>query len=232
MKYAIVSCTQKSDYKQTLLYKSLARLEKDSNFCFLDHLTFFVNNKLGLSQAYNNFWKRDACNVLNDFVVFVHDDIWIDDATFIQKLERAHKNFDIIGIAGGINPVIKAPALWHMMCGGFQGGNLRGFAGHILTEGEKVSITNFGQTPERVTIIDGAFMSVNLRRAEQANWQFNENYTYHHYDISSCLDANKKKLKIGVIPILSYHASPGLKDINDKTFNDNQAKFLMEYASY
>jgi hypothetical protein len=118
------------------------------------------------------------------------------------------------------------------MCGGFQGGNLRGFAGHITPDAQKVSITNFGQTPERVTVIDGAFMSINPKRAKQADWQFNENYTFHHYDLSSCLDANKKKLKIGVVPILTYHSSPGLRDINDKTFTENQAKFLKEYASY
>jgi Glycosyltransferase like family len=231
MTFAIVSCTQRSDYKQTLLYRSLAKLERDSNINFLDRTTFITNNKIGLSEAYNAFWKKEPNNV-NDFIIFAHDDMWIDDATFIQKLDRGHKTYDIIGLAGGVNPIIKSPALWHLMCGGFHGGNLRGFAGHISPDSEKVSITNFGPTPDRVAIVDGAFMSVNIKRAEQVGWQFNENYTFHHYDLSSCLDANKKKLKVGVVPILTYHASPGLLDINDKTFNENQKKFLAEYASY
>jgi|688.fasta_scaffold00081_51 hypothetical protein len=224
---AIVSCTQHSDYKETLLYKSLAKLEKSNSGMFLDKLQFVTKNKTGLSEAYNKFLTKNYSQIL-----FIHDDMWIDDAGFLTKLEEGHKQYDIIGLAGGLNPVIKAPALWHIMCGGFHGNNLRGFAGHYLPDGVTTSITNFGPSPARVAIIDGAFMSVNVNKTKEVKWMFNENYTFHHYDISSCIDANKKKLKIGVVPILSYHNSPGLRDINDKTFVENQSKFLQEYASY
>jgi protein O-GlcNAc transferase len=225
----IASCTQLQDYKQTLLYKSLAKLEQTSNCRLLDKLHFTTNNKTGLSEAYNKFLYH---NPNSDHVLFVHDDMWIDDAGFVTKLEDGHKQYDIIGLAGGVNPIIKEPALWHIMCGGFSGGNLRGFAGHYLPDQKTINITNFGPTPARVAIIDGAFMSVNVKRARDVKWEFNEKYTFHHYDISSCLDANKKKLKIGVVPILTYHNSPGLRDINDKTFTENQSKFLQEYSSY
>ena len=224
---AIVSCTQHSDYKETLLYKSLVKLEKSTNGMFLDKLQFVTKNKTGLSEAYNKFLTKNYSQIL-----FIHDDMWIDDAGFLTKLEEGHKQYDIIGLAGGLNPVIKAPALWHIMCGGFHGNNLRGFAGHYLPDGITTSITNFGPSPARVAIIDGVFISVNVNKTKEVNWMFNENYTFHHYDISSCIDANKKKLKIGVVPILSYHNSPGLRDINDKTFVENQTKFLQEYASY
>ena len=230
MTFGIVSCTQLADYKQTLLYKSLAKLDaqRDSSFTdkFLFKLHFVTQNKSSLSKVYNEFLREPFTHLL-----FVHDDIWIDDAGFLSKLEEGHKKYDIIGVAGGVNPLLKAPALWHIMCGGFQGGNLRGFAGHYLPD-NTTSITNFGPSPARVAVIDGAFMSVNVTKTRQVNWKFNENYTFHHYDLSSCLDANKHKLKLGVIPILTYHNSPGLRDINDKTFNENQAKFLQEYASY
>ena len=224
---AIVSCTQHSDYKQTLLYRSLAKLEEFSNGMFLNKLQFVTQNKTGLSKVYNKFLTKDYSQI-----IFIHDDMWIDDAGFLTKLEEGHNKYDIIGLAGGLNPVIKAPALWHIMCGGFNGNNLRGFAGHYLPDGTTTSITNFGPSPARVAIIDGAFISVNVNKTKKVDWMFNENYTFHHYDISSCIDANKKKLKIGVVPILSYHNSPGLRDINDKTFNENQTKFLQEYASY
>jgi len=228
MTFAIVSCTQLADYKQTLLYKSLAKLEQTNKLTLTSNTHFFTQNKLGLGEAYNKFLQD---NPDYDYVLFVHDDMWIDDAGFIFKLEESHKKYDLIGLAGGLTPILKAPALWHIMCGGFQGGNLRGFAGHYLPDGT-ISITNFGPSPARVALIDGAFMSLNVKRAIEVGWKFNENYTFHHYDLSSCLDANKKKLKLGVVPILTYHNSPGLRDLNDKTFNENQAKFLTEYASY
>jgi hypothetical protein len=229
MTFAIVSCTQLADYKQTLLYKSLAKLERSNNLTLLSNTHFITENKVGLGTAYNKFLLD---NPIYDYALFIHDDMWIDDAGFISKLEEAHKEYDLIGLAGGVRPVLKAPALWHLMCGGFQEGNLRGFAGHYLPDGKTTSITNFGPSPARVAIIDGAFMSLNIKSAIKVNWKFNENYTFHHYDLSSCLDANKKKLKIGVVPILTYHNSPGLRDMNDTTFNENQAKFLKEYASY
>lgn len=227
MTFAIVSCTQLADYKQTLLYKSIAKLERENNLVLTDKIFFFTQNKLGLSEAYNRFLKD---NPIYDYVLFVHDDIWIDDAGFIVKLEEGHRVYDIIGIAGGLNPVLKVPALWHIMCGGFQGGNLRGFAGHYLPDGETTNITNFGPSPSRVALIDGAFMSVNVRKTEKVNWRFNENYTFHHYDLSSCIDANALKLKLGVIPILTYHNSPGLRSLEDETFCKNQKQFLEEYG--
>jgi hypothetical protein len=228
MTFAIVSCTQLADSKQTLLYKSLAKLEKNNNLVLLDKTYFYTQNKRSLSVAYNEFLNE---NIEYDYVLFIHDDMCIDDAGFLSKLEEGHKKYDIIGLAGGINPILKEPALWHIMCGGFQGGNLRGFAGHYTPDGS-INITNFGPSPARVTMIDGAFISINNKTASKAKWKFNENYTFHHYDLSSCLDANKLKLKIGVVPILTYHNSPGLRDLNDKTFCENQVKFLKEYASY
>ena len=229
----IVSCTKLADYKQTLLYKSLAKLEQTSNLLLLNKVKFFTSNKLGLSEAYNKHLYNSPLSVIDDYALFVHDDVWIDDAGFISKLEEAHKTYDIVGIAGGINPVIKEPTLWHLMCGGFSSTNLRGFAGHYLHNSDRrTMITNFGPTPDRVAIIDGVFMSVNIKRAHAVNWKFNENYTYHLYDLSSCLDANKKKLKIGVAPILIYHNSPGLRSLDDETFKANQQKFMQEFASY
>jgi hypothetical protein len=227
---AIASCTQQADYKQTLLYKSLAKLERLNNLVLLDKVYFFTQNKLGLSQAYNQFIKD---NPNCDIIIFIHDDVWIDDAGFLAKLEEAHKTYDIVGIAGGLNPIIKAPALWHIMCGGFGSPNLRGFAGHYISPNDpRMMVTNFGPTPDRVVIIDGVLMSVNIKKAKSVGWKFNENYMYHHYDMSSCIDANRLKLKVGVTPILLYHMSPGLMNIDEPTFVKSQTQFLQEYSTH
>ena len=116
------------------------------------------------------------------------------------------------------------------MCGGFTGGNLHGAVAH-LHDGRSMT-TPFGPVPVRTAIVDGVFMSVNVKKVKEAKWKFNENYDFHLYDISSCLDANKKKLKVGVAPIHLIHASPGLRNFNDITFQKNQTQFLKEYASY
>ena len=91
-------------------------------------------------------------------------------------------------------------------------------------------ITCFGSWPERCLLLDGLFMAVNLRRVLEVGWKFNTNYAFHHYDLASCLDANKKQLKMGTYPIYVNHASPGLADLNDTTFVQSQKQFLSEYA--
>lgn len=226
---AVVCCTKKSKKEDTLLYESLVQLDGlDDPYSSIDYVHFYTDNKEGLCKQYNNFLNKYGDDY--DIVAFVHDDVFIDDGKLALKLIQAHESYDIVGIAGGVNPTIKEPALWHIMCGGF-GPNLRGFAGHYTGDGS-IAITSFGPTPSRVAIADGVFLSVDTKKINKVNWRFNENYSFHHYDISSCLDANKKKLKIGVYPILLYHVSPGLQSLSDTVFLQNQAKFMKEYQSY
>lgn len=225
MNIAIVSCTQQKDYSKTLLHKSLEVINKCSTTP-VTTVQIYTDNKEGLSKRYN----QALSTIDADIMAFVHDDVWLDDGLLVHKLIEGHKKYDIIGVAGGVEPQIKAPALWHIMCGGF-GPKLRGQAGHYVTETQSM-VTPFGPTPDRVAIIDGVFMSVNTAKVKSANWMFNENYTFHHYDIASCLDANKLRLKIGVVPINVIHLSPGLRSLEDTKFQESQRKFLSEYESY
>jgi len=223
---AIVSCTALKNKEDTLLYQSLTELE-DAGCETFDDVTFITNNQKGLSYRYNEYLNQYGQKY--DYIVFAHDDVFISDGMIISKLIKAHCDYDIVGVAGGINPTISSPSLWHLMCGGF-GTNLRGFAGHFISD-QQVNITNFGPTPARVAIADGLFLSIDVKKITEKKWKFNENYTFHLYDIASCIDANKAKLKIGVYPILLFHASPGLKTLSDPVFLHNQNKFLAEYSS-
>jgi hypothetical protein len=49
--------------------------------------------------------------------------------------------------------------------------------------------------------------------------------------MASCIDANRKGLKIGVYPIHVIHQSPGLLSVEDKLWKTSNEKFLQEYAS-
>ena len=223
MKLAFYSVTR-NDIESTFVAKSIAPLLEDKNISFF----YKENNTDGLSKCYNNFLETKKNEY--DYIAFVHDDVFIDDLRVFEKLKRAHTAFDVVGLAGGINPSIKAPALWHLMCGGFGGGNLRGAVAHPCGK-DQIMTTNFGPTPSRVTILDGLFLSVDVRKINSVKWRFNENYNFHHYDIASCIDANKKQLKLGVAPIWVMHASPGLLNVNDENFTSSQEKFLSEYSS-
>ena len=58
----------------------------------------------------------------------------------------------------------------------------------------------------------------------------NEHFKFHHYDLASCLSANKKKMTIGVTPISVIHSSPGLTNYHDPEFQSSEALFLDNYA--
>lgn len=220
MRVAFHSVTR-GDIKDTLFYKSISNIAGEKFICF-DQF-----NKEGLSKRYNDLLER--CADKYEYIVFVHDDVYLDDARTIEKLYKAHEEFDIVGLAGGINPKIQTPALWHLMCGGFGSGNLRGAVAHYVSDNQ-IAMTSFGQTPARVAILDGLFLSIKTASVINTGWKFNENYAFHHYDIASCLDANLKKLKLGVAPIWVAHKSPGLLNPSDKMFLDSQEKFIREYS--
>lgn len=223
-KIAFYFATRSSDVKQTSAFKSLTRLKDKVD------LLFDENNTEGLSFRYNSILTEYSKDY--KFIVFIHDDVYVDDLAVCEKLEKAHNDFDIVGLAGGVNPRIQELALWHLMCGGFNGNNLRGAVAHPCNDHGQIFMTSFGPTPARVTVLDGLFLSINTEKARKVGWKFNENYTFHHYDIASCLDANSKKLKLGVAPIWVVHKSPGLLNTNDKIFTTSQEKFLKEYNGY
>jgi hypothetical protein len=221
MKFAFYSVTRGS-INNTMFYESVNRLADEVDIVYEE------NNTEGLSKRYNDFIKKSKN--LYEYIVFVHDDVFVDDLNVCQKLIHAHRDFDIVGLAGGINPVIQKPALWHLMCGGFGSGNLRGAVAHPAGP-EAIGMTSFGVTPARVAILDGLFLSLKTSSIKNKKWQFNENYKFHHYDIASCIDANQKKLKLGVAPIWVVHNSPGLLNINDKMFTNSQETFMREYSN-
>ncbi len=225
-KVAIISCTQKkqSEAKSLMIYRSF----EDCNFSNNVVLDIIWENKESLSKVYNRcieYYK----NKNYDFLVFVHDDVYLDDRKLVEKLQKAvdECNYDIIGLAGGLNPKIKFPSLWHIMT---EKKDQRGQVQHPVNE-KQIYYTAFGPTPSRVAIADGVFLAINLKKIIEVGWKFNENYSFHHYDIASCLDANKLKLKIGVYPIHIIHLSPGLRSLDDKSWKESNQKFLREYGS-
>lgn len=220
-KILVVTCSKdKGDSSQ--LVQSLAQIKNDVS------IVINSDNKEGLSKNYNKQLKAENL-IKHDIVLFVHDDVFIDDLKLKGKLYTAINDlkYDIVGLAGASEMQVAKPALWHLMS---KRESWSGSVAHPLPGGKQLNVTNFGPWPSRCLILDGLFLAVNLRRALELGWKFNENYDFHHYDISSCLDANKLKLKMGTYPIYVTHMSPGLSSLEDETFVKSQQKFLQEYA--
>lgn len=219
-KILVVTCS-KDDGKKSQLVQSLDAIKDDVS------LVINANNKIGLSKAYNRQLIPENL-IKHDIVLFVHDDVFIDDVKLRGKLYVAMEtlNYDIVGLAGSSKLKISQPALWHQMS---PREAWSGAVSHPIGD-KQLSVTSFGPWPKRCLVLDGLFLAVNLARVLETGWQFNEDYMYHHYDISSCLDANKLKLKMGTYPINATHSSPGLRDINDQDFQQSQKIFMQNYS--
>lgn len=222
MDVKIVSCTRAVTDEQC----EQLPIVKSYNECLQNTCELVLNkgNTQGLPAAYNQTMLSHHA----DWMVFVHDDVYIDDAMLVSKLENAHNihGYDIVGLAGCLNPIIKSHNLWHVMA---ERSDLRGQVAHPVNASGQIITTPFGPTPSRVVIIDGLFMAVRMKSVEKTPWKFNENYSFHHYDMSSCIDANRHKLKIGVYPINVIHSSPGLMSVNDNNWKTSNECFLKEY---
>ena len=106
-----VVCTRfdAEQYKTTPTYTSLAKLEK----LYGEIPTrVFYQNKRGLPECYNEA-IRDC---QQPFVVFIHDDIFINDLYIFDKLSTAFTNAHIIGLAGAdlVNLRDGANGWWHI----------------------------------------------------------------------------------------------------------------------
>jgi hypothetical protein len=225
-KVIIVSCTRKLKEEANTL--PLFRSWKDGLNTPNYKLDISWENTDGLPVVYNRKLQEYKDSGA-EFMVCVHDDVYIDDLKLYEKLQTANTKlgYNIIGLAGGLNPRLKDPALWHVMTDRNQ---QRGEVAHPAGNTNQTMTTPFGPTPSRVAIIDGLFMAVHIDTVAKTNWKFNENYKFHHYDLASSIDANRAQLKIGVYPIHVIHSSPGLLSIHDKGWAKSNQDFLQEYA--
>jgi hypothetical protein len=84
------------------------------------------------------------------------------------------------------------------------------FVGEVAhTKSDKIRTSVFGPTKSRALLIDGLFIAVNVKEAIEKNVQFDEEFDFHHYDLTFCLDCNNKKVSVGVLPIRVIHHGLG-----------------------
>ena len=196
---------------------------------FEDSKSFFFkeNNIESLPKLYNKAIDF-ALQEESDCLVLCHDDVIIE-SNLISKLNTSFKDVDIIGVAGTTSCKIQQPVLWHLMGGGFNGGNLRGAVAH--GDNNKKQMTSFGPYPNRVVLLDGVFLAISRKVFEKVRFDETNPAGFHFYDLAYCLDASLAGFKCGVSDILITHSSPGLKEYTPDFLN-GQKWFLEKYSKY
>lgn len=220
------------DYKKTPEYASLRRiynqhlLHEEGKFIPMVELSIEDENKCGLPSVYNQYIAEEN---RGNIILFLHHDVEIHDNFLYEKLMEAHKQYDIVGLAGArtVNLPLEfnKPTLWHVMS---PKSHQCGFVTHQDGE-EELFTTNFGRTPNRVSIIDGLFISVDVSACLDTGVMFDSEFLYHHYDLSFCMRANAKNLKIGVWPIFAIHKALGTSGLT-KEWETSHNFFVKKYS--
>lgn len=221
MEFRYCSITGKGHFEETVLGSSGFFKSNKNKFYFE------VNNRgvKGLSKFYNECIEKYKNT---DYIVFCHDDVELINEDIESQIIKGMEEYDVIGVAGCVNPKIIEKNLWHWMAQDKR--NLFGIAGHPISSASKKTffVTSFGPTPGRVAIIDGVFMAIKTQKVIETNTRFDDQFMFHHYDIDFSLTCNKNKLKIGVWPILINHMSPGLKEFS-QDWNESNKKFINKW---
>lgn len=184
----------------------------------------------GLSELYNAYIK---IHPEADVFVFRHDDLEIHDSHLEEKIQRAHYlGFDIYGAAGSKDFHIQNPDVRH---GWWQEPEKSGWMTHRIGDTHRMSgneqTTYYGPIhngAEPVAVVDGCFLAIS-RRAIDKGLRFDEDFKFHHYDVSLCLRAKGLGLKTAVLPLFLTHTSPGYGFLSDD-FLQSQKMLCVKYA--
>tara|TARA_Y100000310_G_C20592358_1_gene768751 strand:- start:309 stop:1031 length:723 start_codon:yes stop_codon:yes gene_type:complete len=225
-KLLVATATQKSmdGFKKQPLYESLFITEPECDFTkkhafFKDRevdLIAKIDNTQIISKHYNKSIKFAIDNSDDyDYILFVHDDVSIEDKFLCKKLADGLREFDMLGLAGGKNLKLNHPALWHLMC---SQDSWSGAVAHPF-EKTKFSMTSFGPMPQRCLLLDGLFFALKIETLKNnPKVKFDEKIptVAHFYDLDFCLTANQNGLKLTTWPIWVTHLSPGLEAPSDE----------------
>jgi len=163
-----------------------------------------AENKRPLADIYN---AAIASAEPEDILVFIHDDVWINDWLIATRLLEALHHFDVVGVAGSTQSLGQRES-WildenNQQCRKFVSGAIA----HHRPEGSQVSM--YGLAPAEVKLLDGVFLACRVKTLREKKIGFDPALAFHFCDMDFCRQCEMKGLKMGTWPIAITHASAG-----------------------
>lgn len=170
-------------------------------------------NTAPLAQAYNAAIEPAFAG---HTVVFVHDDVVIDDHHIASRLHEALQHFDLVGLAGCLQRLPGQPAwLFPQRVGQWAAaGQLLGCVGHDTTGQPEARqqvrrVRHFGATHQRAALLDGVLLAVRGQTLLDHPLRFDPALAFDFYDLDFCRQAEEHGLRAGVWPLAVTHLSAG-----------------------
>jgi hypothetical protein len=219
-KILVVSATQKNEedfWNEAPLGASLQRHIECNN---VDKAEIVTENSAGLCEVYNRFLTKKYKDYI---ILFVHDDLIIQEINLKSKLNDAIEFYDLIGIAGTAEFGLTTPVVWHNS----PREKWSGSVSHPLND-KQAQVNAYGPSPKRCMVIDGLFMAVNTEKVLKSGVKWDEQFMFHFYDLAFSVDAHLAGLNIGTWDIPCTHFSHGNYDSD--SWRSGQDLFIKKYT--
>lgn len=194
--------SRKAFWEKSALGVSLRRLNEDTRLSAF--ITF--ENRLGLPDIYN---ARIASEKSPDILVFIHDDVWIDDYYIADRIIEGLQIYDVVGVAGNTRRVPDQPA-WIFPDNTLEPDKPEYLSGGIAHSNHPFgAVTVFGITPRECELLDGVFLATRKTTLISHQIAFDPQFDFHFYDMDFCRSFRSKELQLGTWPICLTHQSGG-----------------------
>lgn len=175
----------------------------------------FFENKEGLPTIYNKA-IRSHINKPR-ILVFVHDDVFIYDVLFKDRVIEEMKHTDVAGVAGTTVRYPKQPN-WYFKFydperNEFEVTDIWAKSG-VIAHGDSNSfiVSRFGALTDKAKLLDGVMLIAKSSTLIENNLYFDERFRFDMYDMDFCRQVEDRKLRMSTIGLSLIHASSGKFD--------------------
>jgi tetratricopeptide (TPR) repeat protein len=201
----IISATRMSEnefWNDSALGISLRSLKQDKRL----KAKISFENKRGLPDVFNGLILAPGDDGI---LVFVHDDVWVDDFFFADHVIDGLEKYDVIGVAGNRRRIVNQ-AGWGYLDEALTPADKGDLSGSIAHGDQPFGVvSSFGPMPGQCELLDGVIIAAKKSSLISARVRFDSCFDFHFYDIDFCRTARKNGLRIGTWPIYLTHQSEG-----------------------
>ncbi|MEX3691721.1 tetratricopeptide repeat protein [Paraburkholderia sp. BR14263] len=190
-------------------------------------LQLFDNNTRGLSSIYNT--AIEEAKQRPAILVFIHDDVWLNDFFWTERIRESLARFEVVGLAGNLRRVPRQPA-WAFATPDLQWDErkyLSGTVGHGTGFPCNIAST-FGPSGQECKLLDGLLLIADSDTLVKSGLRFDEQFKFHFYDMDFCRQAELKGLRMGTWPLSVVHESGGA--FGTPTWREGYASYLGKYG--
>lgn len=220
----IVSATRLTEsgfWNESALGVSLKRLAADKRLT----VRIALENRLGLPDIYNSRIDSDEPS---EILVFIHDDVWIDDHFFVDRIIEGLMTYDVIGVVGN-RRLTEQQTGWAFMNDQFAVDDHSNFCGAVAQGAQPFGTVQFlGPSPAPCQVLDGLFFATRKETLLRSGVRFDPQFDFHFYDIDFCRSAAFNGLKLGTWPIALTHQSGGA--FNTQPWTEKKLLYRKKWA--